>query len=86
MADELVFYFAYLDLVCIDCAIFDESVANSLAISANEDYRLFRLFEKLERVQKRLDRVQLFLHYLQQEEGERWPSICPLVGRNNLVR
>ena len=78
MAGELVYYFAYLDLVCIDCAIFDESIANSVAVTANEDYRLFRKFEKLERVHHRLDRVQVFLQYLHDEEEREAGTYMPL--------
>ena len=68
MLKDLVFYFAYLDLICVDCAIFEESFANSLAIAANEDFRLYRNFEKVKRVNQRLSRVQMFLEYLQREE------------------
>ena len=68
MMNELVYYFSYLDLVCVDCAIFEESFANSLAVAANEDFRLYRNFERVERVNQRLNRVQSFLEYLQREE------------------
>ena len=68
VARELSYYFAYLDLVCIDVGVFDEAFGNELAISGNEDYRLFRRSEKLERVVKRLDRVERFLQYLKIEE------------------
>ena len=68
MAQELSYYFAYLDLVCVDVGVFDETFANEIAVSANEDYRLFRSSEKLERVVKRLDRVKTFLEYLKAEE------------------
>lgn len=68
MGRELSYYFAYLDLVCIDVGVFDEEFGNELAASGNEDYRLFHGSEKLERVVKRLDRVQRFLEYLADEE------------------
>ena len=68
MAGELSYYFAYLDLVCVDVGVFDEGFGNELAESGNEDYRLFRSSEKVERVAKRLDRVKRFLQYLTGEE------------------
>ena len=77
MVKELCYYFAYLDLVCVDVAVFKESFANDIAISANEDYRLFRKSEKLERVVKRLDRVAEFLNYLAAEEDAETTAYMP---------
>lgn len=66
--DELAFFFAYLDLVCIDCGVFEENMAHYFVIAANDDYKLFRRFQKLERVQQRLDKTEEFLKYLIREE------------------
>ena len=82
MARELVFYFAYLDLICVDCAIFDESFAHYLADAANEDFRLYRNYERVERVNQRLNRVQGFLSYLEKEE-DRESSIYDFVVSEN---
>ena len=77
MVQELCYFFAYLDLVCVDVAVFDESFANHIAVSANEDYRLFRKSEKLERIVKRLDRTKAFLDYLTGEEDAEITSYMP---------
>jgi len=60
--------FSYLDLVCLDCGIHDESVSNSLAILGAKDIDLFFQFNKLERVKVRLERTRLFVDYLGKEE------------------
>ena len=85
MSEELVHYFAYMDLVCIDCAVFTEGMANQLSVAANEDYRLFRTFEKFERVQQRLDRVQAFLEYLSCEEHREMETYMPPEGNRTFA-
>lgn len=67
LKDVLSNMFSYLDLVCIDCAIHDESVANSLATMASEEFELFFSGKKGERIELRLRRVQEFITYLKRE-------------------
>jgi hypothetical protein len=68
MIKTLCFKFNYLDLVGLDCAIHDESVAHSQANLAQKDIDLFLKSKKLERVQVRLKRTQEFIDYLKNEE------------------
>jgi len=72
MRDTLCGMFSYLDLVCVDCAIHEESVANSIAHMAREELDLFFRAVKGERIELRLQRVEEFLDYLIREaEAER---------------
>ena len=72
IATDLAMMFNYIDLVCLDCAVHDEGVARSLAHLADEDINLYFKSNKMERVEVRLRRAQIFVEYLvQEEEGER---------------
>ncbi|ADU36672.1 hypothetical protein [Variovorax paradoxus] len=68
MIEELAWNFTYLDLVCTDCGIFDEQVSNYLTEAAKEEYSLFLKGERVERVKVRLERVEEFIKYLEEEE------------------
>lgn len=65
---ELSCYFVYLDLVCTDCGVFDESVSNFLMEAARDEYGLFTKHKRMERIQRRLERVEHFIAYLEAEE------------------
>lgn len=69
MLKELSCYFTYMDLVCTDCGIFDESTSNYLTEAAKREYNLFTRGERVERVKVRLERVQKFIDYLAAEEA-----------------
>lgn len=66
--EHLSLFFTYLDLVCMDCGIFEESTANFLIQSATNDYHLFLGYRKYDRVLERLKRVKTFIKYLSHEE------------------
>lgn len=66
---ELSCYFVYLDLVCTDCGVFDESVSNFLMEAARDEYSLFTRHKRIERIQRRLERVEHFITYLEAEEN-----------------
>lgn len=68
MLNDLAYYFSYLDLVCVDCGVFDESVGNYLGEAAKDEYDLFMKKDRINRIQLRLDRVERFLEYLKSEE------------------
>lgn len=68
MLNELAYYFTYLDLVCMDCGVFDEEVSNYLTEAARSEYDLFIRRERLARVEVRLERVESFITYLASEE------------------
>jgi hypothetical protein len=72
IAKTLALMFNYLDLVCLDCAVHEESVAHSLARLADQDIKLYFQGKKMDRVEIRLRRAELFVDYLvREEEGER---------------
>lgn len=68
--DFLAFNFAYIDLVCIDCGIFDEELNNYLSKSANEELKLKNSKKIVERMKLRIERVEKFLLYLEQQEQD----------------
>jgi hypothetical protein len=68
MLNELAYNFTYLDLICTDCGIYDESVNNYLIEAARKEYSHFVKHERFKRVQIRLERVQHLIDYLEAEE------------------
>lgn len=60
--------FTYVDLVCTDCGMRSESHCNGLVSLANTEVQLFNERRRLERVKRRLEKMDLFVSYLSQEE------------------
>lgn len=70
--ESILHQFPYLDLVCTDCGYYSESVSHEIADLANQDYLAFKKFDRSERIEVRLRKVQAFLSYLlDQEKWER---------------
>lgn len=69
MLNELSYYFTYLDLICTDCGIFDESTSNYLTEAARQEYNHFTRGDRIERVKVRLERVEKFIEYIKNEES-----------------
>lgn len=65
---EIAQEFTYLDLTSTDCGVYSQTTASELAHYGNEDYRLFRANQKMERVTARIAKVRCFLEYLSQQE------------------
>lgn len=61
-------FFTYIELISSDCSVYDETTAYDLAGLSNDDYRLFYQKRRLERVDRRLDKAQVFIDYLIKEE------------------
>jgi len=61
-------FFTYLELVCTDCGIYNEQTANEFYIIANKEYRYFKAYDKQNRLEQRLAKVDIFLLYLIEEE------------------
>jgi hypothetical protein len=61
-------FFTYLELVCTDSAIADQSVAHDLAVLSNEDYNHYTRGQRLLRIKKRLQKADRFISYLEAEE------------------
>lgn len=68
LIEELVHEFAYLDMASTDCGFFSQTTANEIADYGNEDYRLFRANQKMDRINARIAKVRSFLAYLKQQE------------------
>lgn len=66
--NELAYEFTYMDLVCMDCGVFSEPVSSYLTTAALNEYGHFMRHERAERVRIRLDRMDKFISYLQEEE------------------
>ena len=66
--DELYKAFTYIDLICTDSGMRSESHCNALVNLANGEVQLFRDGRRFDRVKLRLDKMDLFLSYLSQEE------------------
>jgi len=68
VGEVLAHNFSYLDLVCLDCGVHDQGVADSLAQLGNRDRDLFLDYRKRDRINARVEKVRLFLNYLKREE------------------
>lgn len=60
--------FTYFELVCTDCAISDQLTSNTIASLASDDYNLYIKYERMERIKKRIEKADIFLKYLENEE------------------
>ena len=68
--NELYTTFTYVDLICTDCGMRSESHCNALVNLANSEVQLFQDKRRLERVKKRLEKAEVFINYLSQEEEQ----------------
>lgn len=65
---ELYKAFTYVDLVCTDCGMRSESHCNGLVNLANVEVQLFNERKRFDRIKRRLEKMDLFVSYLAQEE------------------
>jgi hypothetical protein len=84
MFDNLAYAFTYLDLVCTDTGLFDESVANYLVEAAKTEYGFFTKNQRVQRVETRLDRVEKFVSYLEGEEQRERETYNLAIADNDL--
>ncbi|MDC4259694.1 hypothetical protein NQ692_07345, partial [Acinetobacter baumannii] len=75
---NLSVYVTYLELVSIDCGLFDQKYANELSELSRIEFNLIRSHkrdQRIERVETRLKKVEFFIKYLleqQKIENERF--------------
>src|SRR5690606_13232218 len=75
---NLCLYVTYLELVSIDCALYDQKYANELSELSRTEFGLIKSYnreQRIERVETRLKKVEVFINYLlsqQQLEKERF--------------
>ncbi len=89
MLDEMSKFFTYIELVSIDCGLFDERVAHSLTTLANQEYDIFAggltsPARRLRRVQLRLEKAELFIRHLIAEEDREF-SLYALQDRSRIA-
>lgn len=68
MFEYLVFNFSYIDLVCLECGIYDEELNNFLIRSASEELKLKNSRKIMDRMNLRMERAHRFISYLEQQE------------------
>ncbi len=73
--EYLAFNFAYLDLVCLDTGVYDESLANSLIKSAGKELTFYYSRDFMSRIQLRINRAKEFLEYLKQMEEQEFKDL-----------
>ncbi|MCR1026642.1 type I restriction enzyme HsdR N-terminal domain-containing protein [Cellulophaga baltica] len=73
--DYLAFNFAYLDLISLDCGLFNESLNNSMVESANSELQLYYSHNYMARIKKRIDRTREFIEYLEGNENQEFEDL-----------
>lgn len=68
--ETLSFNFSYVDLISIDCGVFNEELSSYLSISANNEITLKNQNKILERMELRIERAEIFIKYLENQETE----------------
>jgi hypothetical protein len=66
----LAFDFSYIDLISLDCGVFDEELCNYLVNSANEELKLRNSKKIYDRMLVRMERTEKFAEYLEVQEKE----------------
>ncbi len=66
----LAFNFAYLDLICLDCGLFDEQLNNKFVMIANKELEYYYSNNFMKRIKLRIERVEDFINYLGRKERE----------------
>ncbi len=73
--EYLAFNFAYLDLISLDCGLFDESLNNPFVQSANNELKLYYNHDFMSRIQKRIKRTREFIEYLDYNEKQEFEDL-----------
>jgi hypothetical protein len=73
--ESLAFNFAYLDLICLDCGIFDEALSNSLIRSAGRELHFYYEKDFMSRILLRIERVKEFIEYLTLFENQEFTDL-----------
>lgn len=66
----LGFNFAYIDLISLDCGLFNESIHNSFVKSASKELKYYYSHDFMSRIESRIERVMLFVDYLEKLENQ----------------
>lgn len=71
----LAFNFAYIDLISLDCGVFDESLNNTFVRSAGRELRHYYDRDFMSRIELRIERVNLFVEYLIKLEEQEFSDL-----------
>lgn len=66
----LAFNFAYIDLVCLDCGMYDEKLNNYSVKSAERELKQYYRRDFMSRIETRIERAEKFIEYLEQQEEQ----------------
>lgn len=67
--------FVYIDLITLDCGVFDESVNNSMVNYANSELKLYHSRDFMARIEKRVSRTREFIKYLGEIEEQEFEDL-----------
>ena len=67
---KLIHFFTYLDLISTDCSLYSEQSSNYIARSANNEYKLFTIGKRADRMIHRIEKTNHFIKYLIEEENK----------------
>lgn len=73
--EYLAFNFAYIDLISLDCGLFDESLNNMFVQSANAELQLYYNRDFMTRIKKRITRTREFIEYLDTNEKQEFEDL-----------
>lgn len=68
MFETLVFNFSYIDLICLECGLYDETLNNFFIKSASEELKLKNNRKVVDRMILRMERADKFITYLEEQE------------------
>lgn len=68
--EYLAYNFAYIDLISLDCGIFDESLNNLFVKSAGKELKFYYERDFMSRIKLRIERVREFISYLSKMENQ----------------
>ncbi len=68
--EYLAYNFAYIDLISLDCGLFDESLNNAFIQSAGRELELYYKRDFMGRINLRIERVRNFVDYLKKIENQ----------------
>jgi Cdc6-like AAA superfamily ATPase len=75
MLDSLAFDFTYLDLISLDCGVFDEGLSSLMIKSAEKEVEYYHAKRFFDRVHLRLNRVDKFIEYLEKQEVKEFEEL-----------
>lgn len=73
--DKLAFDFTYLDLICLDCGIFNEDIFHKFTRAATRELDMYYNGDFMSRIKSRLHRVDLFIQYLYEQEKKEFQEL-----------